>query len=107
SGATYQDLADGVGLPLYSALMLLDDALKKYGVRDEVKLIASGKITTPDKAAIALALGADLVQVARGFMISVGCIMRNVAIQILVQQVLQRRIQNCRKGSSSKRKNIV
>ncbi|HLR23763.1 MAG TPA: FMN-binding glutamate synthase family protein [Pseudogracilibacillus sp.] len=75
SGATYQDLADGVGLPLYSALMLLDDALKKYGVRDEVKLIASGKITTPDKAAIALALGADLVQVARGFMISVGCIM--------------------------------
>ncbi|BAQ10041.1 glutamate synthase [Bacillus sp. OxB-1] len=75
SGATYQDLADSVGLPLHSALVLLDDALRKYEVRDRVKLIASGKITTPDKAAIALAMGADLVQIARGFMISVGCIM--------------------------------
>ncbi|MCM3638381.1 FMN-binding glutamate synthase family protein [Sporosarcina luteola] len=75
SGATYQDLADSVGLPLKSALILLDDALRKYDVRDQVKIIASGKITTPDKAAIALAMGADLVQIARGFMISVGCIM--------------------------------
>ncbi|WP_203248196.1 FMN-binding glutamate synthase family protein [Sporosarcina beigongshangi] len=75
SGATYQDLADSVGLPLRSSLILLDDALKKYEVRDSVKIIASGKITTPDRAAIALSMGADLVQVARGFMISVGCIM--------------------------------
>lgn len=75
SGATYQDLADSVGLPLRSSLILLDDALRKYKVRDRVKVIASGKITTPDKAAIALAMGADLVQVARGFMVSVGCIM--------------------------------
>lgn len=75
SGATYQDLADGVGLPLRSAIVLLDRALRKFEVRDDVKIIASGKITTPDKAAIALAMGADLVQIARGFMISVGCIM--------------------------------
>ncbi|CAM3224564.1 FMN-binding glutamate synthase family protein [Filibacter tadaridae] len=75
SGATYQDLADSVGLPLRSAIILLDDALQKYEVRDRVKIIASGKITTPDRAAIVLAMGADLVQIARGFMISVGCIM--------------------------------
>lgn len=75
SGATYQDLADGVGLPLRSAIILLDNALRKYEVREQVKIIASGKITTPDRAAIALGLGADLVQIARGFMISVGCIM--------------------------------
>ena len=75
SGATYQDLADSVGLPLRSAIILLDDALQKFEVRDRVKIIASGKITTPDRAAIVLAMGADLVQVARGFMISVGCIM--------------------------------
>lgn len=75
SGATYQDLADSVGLPLRSAIILLDDALRKFEVRDRVKIIASGKITTPDRAAIVLAMGADLVQVARGFMISVGCIM--------------------------------
>ncbi|AMQ04875.1 FMN-binding glutamate synthase family protein [Sporosarcina psychrophila] len=75
SGATYQDLADSVGLPLRSAIILLDDALRKFEVRDRVKIIASGKITSPDRAAIVLAMGADLVQVARGFMISVGCIM--------------------------------
>lgn len=75
SGATYQDLADSVGLPLHSSLILLDDALRKFNVRDQVKVIASGKITTPDKAALAMAMGADLVQIARGFMISVGCIM--------------------------------
>ena len=60
SGATYQDLADSVGLPLRSAIVLLDDALREFGVRDRVKIIASGKITTPDRAAIVLAMGADL-----------------------------------------------
>lgn len=75
SGATYQDLADRVGLPIRSALVLLDNALRQFEVRQDVKIIASGKITTPDRAAVALALGADLVQIARGFMISVGCIM--------------------------------
>ena len=75
SGATYQDLADTLGLPLRSALPILDNSLTEYGVRHKVKIIASGKITTPDSAAIAMALGADLVQGARSFMISVGCIM--------------------------------
>lgn len=75
TGATFQDLADSVGLPLNTALPLLHDALVKYGVRDRVKIIASGKIITPDRAAITLGLGADLINIARGFMISVGCIM--------------------------------
>ena len=74
TGATFQELADSVGLPIYSALPLLDVALRKEGVRDRVKLIASGKLFTPDRIAIALAMGADLVQIARGFMISIGCI---------------------------------
>ena len=49
--------------------------LEKYGIRDKVKLAASGKLVTPDKIAIALGLGADFVNIARGMMISVGCIM--------------------------------
>ncbi|WP_258953777.1 glutamate synthase-related protein, partial [Staphylococcus caeli] len=40
-----------------------------------IKIFASGKLITPDKIAIALGLGADLVNIARGMMISVGCIM--------------------------------
>ncbi|MFD1862833.1 FMN-binding glutamate synthase family protein [Planococcus chinensis] len=78
TGATYQELADSVGLPIMTALPIVDEVLREYGVRDQVKLIASGKLITPDKAAIALAMGADLVQIARGFMISVGCIMAEV-----------------------------
>ena len=74
TGASYQELMDAVGLPIKSALPILDCTLKRFGVRDRVKIIASGKLITPDRIAVALALGADLVNIARGFMITVGCI---------------------------------
>ncbi len=74
TGASYQELADGVGLPIKSALPLVHKALMEYGVRDKVKIIASGKLISPDRIAVALAMGADLVNIARGFMITVGCI---------------------------------
>ncbi len=74
SGATYQEMADTMGLPVRSGIVLLDDALRRAGVRDRVRVIASGKLFSPDRAAIALALGADLINVARAFMITVGCI---------------------------------
>lgn len=78
TGATFQELADTVGLPIHTGLPIVDEMLRKYGIRDRVKLIASGKLITPDKVAIALALGADLVNIARGFMLNVGCIMAQV-----------------------------
>ncbi|MFD1409946.1 FMN-binding glutamate synthase family protein [Kroppenstedtia eburnea] len=74
TGASYKELADAVGFPIHTALPIADDLLKKYGVRDRVKLIASGKLLSPDRIAVALAMGADLVNIARGFMMSVGCI---------------------------------
>ncbi|WP_414047104.1 FMN-binding glutamate synthase family protein [Macrococcus equi] len=75
TGATYQELEDTVGLPLFSALPILNAVLVEQGLRDDIKIIASGKLITPDKVAIALGLGADLVQIARAMMMSVGCIM--------------------------------
>jgi glutamate synthase (ferredoxin) len=74
SGATYQEMADTMGLPVKSGLLYLDGALRKYGVRDKVKVFASGKLFSPDKIAIAMGMGADLVNIARGMMVSVGCI---------------------------------
>jgi len=53
---------------------MTQEVLNSYSVRDEVKLIASSKILTPDDAIIALALGADFINIARGFMMSAGCI---------------------------------
>ena len=74
SGATYQEMADTVGLPIKSGLIYMDNALREYGVRDRVKVFASGKLFSPDKLAIAIGMGADLINIARGMMISVGCI---------------------------------
>ncbi len=74
SGATYQEMADSMGLPVKSGLIYLDDAFRRYGVRERVKLFASGKIFSPDKIAITMGMGADLINIARGMMISVGCI---------------------------------
>ncbi|SDJ46141.1 FMN-binding glutamate synthase family protein [Salimicrobium halophilum] len=78
TGASYYELADSVGLPAFSALPFVDDLLKEYGIRDQTHVIASGKLLTPDKIAMALCLGADMVNIARGFMISTGCIMSQV-----------------------------
>jgi glutamate synthase domain-containing protein 2 len=75
SGAMFKAMADGMGLPLFAALIILDDTMRKFGVRDRIKIFASGKLITPDKVAIALALGADCVNSARGFMLATGCIM--------------------------------
>lgn len=74
TGATYQEMADSLGLPIYSGLYILDKTLRKYGVRDRVKIIASGMLATADKMAVALSLGADLIYVARAAMNTVGCI---------------------------------
>ena len=74
SGATYQEMADSMGLPINSGLIYCDNALRKFGVRDKVIIFSSGKLFSPDKIAISLASGADLVNIARGMMISVGCI---------------------------------
>ncbi|WP_375335834.1 FMN-binding glutamate synthase family protein [Bacillus sp. WMMC1349] len=78
TGATYQELADSAGIPIYSALPFVDDMLKKYNIRQHVKIFASGKLLTPDKIAVALALGADFVNIARALMFSVGCIQAQV-----------------------------
>lgn len=74
TGATYQEMADSLGLPIYSGINILDKTLRKYNVRHQVKIIASGMLATADKMAIALSLGADLIYVARAAMNTVGCI---------------------------------
>ena len=68
------ELMESVGLTTNNALYILDSVLKRHGIRDELKIIASGKILTPDDAIITLAMGADAIGIARGFMMSGGCI---------------------------------
>jgi glutamate synthase domain-containing protein 2 len=74
TGAAPQALIDDMGLPLKESLPMLVDTLKKYGLRDRIKVIASGKLITPADVAWALCMQADFVTSARGFMFALGCI---------------------------------
>jgi glutamate synthase domain-containing protein 2 len=75
SGATFKSMADSMGLPLIPGLITFVDTAYRFGVRDKFKIFASGKLISPDKVAIALAIGADAISSARGFMMANGCIM--------------------------------
>ncbi|EDZ62529.1 putative ferredoxin-dependent glutamate synthase subunit alpha [Sulfurimonas gotlandica GD1] len=68
------ELMESVGLTTNNALYVLDTMLKKHEIRQDIKIIASGKVLTPDDAIITMSMGADAVGIARGFMMSGGCI---------------------------------
>jgi glutamate synthase domain-containing protein 2 len=74
TGAAPMSLIDYVGLPIKESLPLVVDILAKYGLKERIKIIASGKLVTPGEVAWALCVGADFVVSARGFMFALGCI---------------------------------
>lgn len=74
TGAAPLVLSSYVGLPIKQAIAVADMALREHKVRDKVVLFAAGKIATPIEIAVAMALGAEAVYIARGFMLSLGCI---------------------------------
>ena len=74
TGAAPMPLIDDMGLPLREGLPLVVDWLVEYGLRDRIRVVASGKLVTPTDVAWALCLGADFVVSARGFMFALGCI---------------------------------
>lgn len=74
TGAAPMPLIDDMGLPLRESLPLVVNLLNEYGLKDRVKVVASGKLITPAEVAWALCLGADFTASARGFMFALGCI---------------------------------
>ena len=74
TGAAPLPLLDDMGLPLHESLPIVVNKLTEYGLRDRVKVIASGKLINPADVAWALCVGADFITSARGFMFSLGCI---------------------------------
>ncbi|MCB0349102.1 MAG: alpha-hydroxy-acid oxidizing protein, partial [Bdellovibrionales bacterium] len=55
-------------------LSFVDNCLTGYGLRKDIKIIASGKVLTGFHIFKRLALGADLVNSARAMMLALGCI---------------------------------
>ncbi|RTE65394.1 FMN-binding glutamate synthase family protein [Amphritea opalescens] len=74
TGAAPMPLMDSVGLPLRESLPILVNKLIQYGLRERVRVIASGKCINPTDVAAALCMGADFCVSARGFMFALGCI---------------------------------
>lgn len=74
TGAAPVEFADHTGAPLREGLMLVHNTMVGLGMRDRVKIIASGKLVSGFDIARVFALGADGCNMARSFMFAIGCI---------------------------------
>jgi glutamate synthase domain-containing protein 2 len=74
TGAAPAEFLDHVGAPLRQGLVLTRNALVGTGLKSDVRLACAGKQISGFKIAASMALGADWVNTARGFMFALGCI---------------------------------
>ncbi|TDS54620.1 FMN-binding glutamate synthase family protein [Myroides indicus] len=74
TGAAPQEFSNYLGAPMLDGLAFVHNILTGMGIRQHIKLIASGKITSSFHIARAMALGADTCNAARAMMIAIGCI---------------------------------
>ncbi|MFF3661043.1 FMN-binding glutamate synthase family protein [Streptomyces olivochromogenes] len=74
TGAAPLEFADNVGLPLGEGLMAVHNALVGVGLRDRIRIGASGKVATGGDLVKRLLQGADYTNSARAMMFAIGCI---------------------------------
>ncbi|GAB4036851.1 MAG: FMN-binding glutamate synthase family protein [Rubrivivax sp.] len=74
TGAAPLEFTDHVGAPLQEGLLLVHNTLVGLGLRERIRIGASGKVISAFDIARAMALGADWCNSARGFMFALGCI---------------------------------
>jgi glutamate synthase domain-containing protein 2 len=74
TGAAPLEFIDHIGKPLREGLSFVHNSLTGIGLRDQIRVGASGKVITAFDMARAIALGADWCNSARGFMFALGCI---------------------------------
>ncbi len=74
TGAAPLEYTNSVGMPLREAVAFVDDCLSGFGIRQHIRIIASGKIISGFHLVKTLALGADICNSARGMMLALGCV---------------------------------
>jgi len=74
TGAAPLEFSNSIGMPARDGWIFVHSALRGVGLRDRVRIIASGKIFTGFDMLRALAVGADACASARGMMLALGCI---------------------------------
>ncbi|HXE20227.1 MAG TPA: FMN-binding glutamate synthase family protein [Castellaniella sp.] len=78
TGAAPIEFVDHVGTPLREGLRLVHNTLVGIGLREKVRLGASGKVVSAFDMARIMALGADWCNSARAYMFAIGCIQAQV-----------------------------
>jgi len=74
TGAAPLEYSNSIGMPLREALAFVADCLTGFGLKQDIRIIASGKILTAFHVVKNIALGADLCNSARGMMLALGCV---------------------------------
>lgn len=74
TGAAPLEFTNYIGTPLIDGLVFINKLLIQYKLKEQVKIIASGKAIDAFDIVKYLALGADAIGMARSFMLSLGCI---------------------------------
>jgi glutamate synthase domain-containing protein 2 len=74
TGAAPIELINNMGTPLREGVLFVHNTLVGAGLRKQIKIGASGKIISAFDIASTMAIGADWVNSARGFMFAIGCI---------------------------------
>ncbi len=74
TGAAPLEFTNSIGMPARDGWIFVHSALRGTGLRDDIRIIASGKILSAFHMVRAMALGADLCASARGMMLALGCI---------------------------------
>jgi len=74
TGAAPLEFTDHVGMPFRDALAGVDNILRGFDLRKDIRIIGSSKILSGFSIFRALSLGADACYSARGMMLALGCI---------------------------------
>ncbi len=74
TGAAPLEFSNHLGLPGVEALIFVHNSLTGFGLRNKIRVIHSGKVITSFQVAQRIAMGADLINCARGMMMALGCI---------------------------------
>lgn len=74
TGAAPLEFSNHLGTPLKVGLSFVHNTLTRHDLRKHIKLIASGRAFTAFNMITIMALGADVINSARGMMLALGCI---------------------------------
>lgn len=74
TGAAPLEFTNSIGMPLRDALAFVCDVLAGFDLKQDIRVIAAGKIFSAFHIVKNLALGADMAYSARGMMMALGCV---------------------------------